>query len=174
MKHLGQLHSQYVNRNYGRTGSLWEGRFRSCLVQSENYVLACYRYIESNPVRAGLASHPGEYPWSSYRANANGVLSELVTPHGEYMRLGTTELARREAYQAMFGITLEPGRIEEIRAATHGNFVLGSKRFTRQVSATLGRRAERGHPGRPTRSPVDGNAQMELLATSEKTRSVPD
>ena len=72
MKHMGQLRSQYFNKRYGRTGSLWEGRFRSCLVQSEGYVLACYRYIELNPVRASLVIHPGDYPWSSHRNNALG------------------------------------------------------------------------------------------------------
>src|SRR5437879_9437410 len=72
MKHMGQLHSQYFNKRYGRTGSLWEGRFRSCLVQSEGYVLARYRYIKLNPVRASMVIHPGDYPWSSYRNNALG------------------------------------------------------------------------------------------------------
>ncbi|MGH8723556.1 MAG: transposase [Burkholderiales bacterium] len=167
MKHLGQLHSQYMNRNYGRSGSLWEGRFRSCLVQSEDYVLACYRYIESNPVRAGLASHPAEYTWSSYRANADGVRSALVAPHDEYLRLGSSESARREAYRALFGTTLEHERVEEIRAATNGNFALGSKPFMQQISAVLGRRAERGSPGRPPRSPAASDGQPELFTTSK-------
>ena len=68
MKHLGQRYVQYVNRTYRRSGTLWEGRFRSCLTQSEDYVLACYRYIELNPVRAGMVLKPQDYRWSSYHA----------------------------------------------------------------------------------------------------------
>ena len=75
MKHLGQRHAQHANRCYGRTGSLWEGRFRSCIVCDEAYVLRCYRYIELNPVRAGMVAHPREYPWSSYKANAETTAS---------------------------------------------------------------------------------------------------
>ncbi|ANF83628.1 Putative transposase [Pseudomonas antarctica] len=80
MKGLGQRYVQYVNRTYQRTGTLWEGCFRSCLVQQENYVLACYRYIETNPVRAGMVAHPGDYCWTSYRANAQGELSGFISP----------------------------------------------------------------------------------------------
>ncbi|MDR6234574.1 REP element-mobilizing transposase RayT [Pseudomonas psychrotolerans] len=70
MKGLGQRYVQYVNRTYRRSGTLWEGRFRSCLMQEEAYVLACYRYIEMNPIRACMVEHPAEYRWSSYRVNA--------------------------------------------------------------------------------------------------------
>lgn len=168
MKHLGQLHTQYVNRNYGRSGTLWEGRFRSCLVQSESYVLACYRYIESNPVRAGLAEHPRDYPWSSYQANAEGTGGTLVIPHPEYLRLGTTGVERRRAYQELFGFTLQPERVEEIRSATNGNFALGNERFRREVSIAVGRRAERGRPGRPSRQAQRDAAQLELSGLSRK------
>ncbi|MCD7081643.1 transposase, partial [Pseudomonas sp. MAFF 311095] len=78
MKGLGQRYVQYINRTYQRTGALWEGRFRSCLVQKDNYVLACYRYIEMNPVRAGMVAHPGDYRWTSYRANAQGEASSFL------------------------------------------------------------------------------------------------
>lgn len=81
MKHLGQRYVQYINRTYRRTGTLWEGRFRSCLAQDEGYALACYRYIELNPVRAGMVEHPAEYPWSSYRANAQGERNVVIMPH---------------------------------------------------------------------------------------------
>lgn len=168
MKHLGQLHTQYVNRTYGRSGTLWEGRFRSCLVQSEEYVLACYRYIELNPVRAGISPHPRQYTWSSYRANAEGLRNTLVTPHGEYRRLGNVDTQRRRAYQELFDSTLESERIDEIRAATNGNFALGSEPFRREVSAALGRRAERGRPGRPSQSSAESAAQLELLGAPKK------
>ena len=167
MKHLGQLHTQYVNRNYGRTGTLWEGRFRSCLVQAEDYVLACYRYIESNPVRAGLAVHPRNYAWSSYRANAEGAPDALVSPHGEYLRLGLTGFARRLAYAELFGLGAESARSEEIRAATNGNFALGGAAFKRGLARVLGRRVERGRPGRPSQRP-EGEDQLELLPSPRK------
>jgi putative transposase len=151
MKHLGQLHTQYVNRTYGRTGSLWEGRFRSCLVQSEAYVLACYRYIELNPVRAGLVTGTGDYPWSSYLANIGEVHESWITPHAEYLALGESEGERRAVYRCLFGSELQAARIEEIRVATNGNFALGDARFRREISAAAGRRAERGRPGRPAK-----------------------
>lgn len=166
MKHLGQLHTQYVNKNYCRTGSLWEGRFRSCLVQSEGYLLTCYRYIELNPVRAHLASHPGEYPWSSYAANAEGEESDLLTPHPEYVRLGNTNVERTRRYQEIVEEVEDVQRLDEIRAATNGNFALGDKRFRREISTALGRRAERGLPGRPRMEEAPGS-QLDLRAAGK-------
>lgn len=125
MKHVNQLHSQYINRTYRRTGGLWEGRFRSCLVQSESYLLTCYRYIELNPVRAGLVQHPGDYAWSSYRINALGVPSGMVTPHAEYQRLGTGEPERRRAYAELVDLGLEEEQLTEIRLSTNGGHALG-------------------------------------------------
>ena len=107
MKHLGQLHTQYMNRTYDRSGSLWEGRFRSCLVQSESYVLACYRYIELNPVRAGLVASPRDYRWSSHLANIEQVGDSPLTPHTEYLNLGENFGERRQVYQELFGSALQ-------------------------------------------------------------------
>jgi putative transposase len=87
MKHLGQRYVQYVNRAYRRSGTLWEGRYRSCLAQSEDYVLACYRYIELNPVRAAMVHHPREYRWSSFHANGDGKRDALITSHEQYLLL---------------------------------------------------------------------------------------
>src|SRR5688572_15902363 len=101
-EHLGQRYVQYVNRSYRRSGTLWEGRFRSCLIDSEPYLLACQRYIELNPVRAVMMRHPRQYRWSSYRANAEGKSGDLVTPHDQYLRLGRSAEARREAYRELF------------------------------------------------------------------------
>jgi putative transposase len=168
MKDLGQLHTQYINRTYGRSGSLWEGRFRSCLVQSDEYLLACYRYIEMNPVRAGLAHHPAAYAWSSYHANAEGLHSTFVTPHDEYLRLGVRDEERRCAYRGLFDTELDTARLSEIRAATNGNFALGDKAFTQAISAAIGRRAERGNPGRPSQSPHQDENQLDLLDLSKK------
>ena len=91
MKRLGQRYVQYVNRTYRRSGTLWEGRFRSCLTHEEDYVLRCCRYIELNPVRANMVEHPAAYLWSSYRANAQGEPSTLLTPHPHYRALGRND-----------------------------------------------------------------------------------
>ena len=94
MKGIGQLYSQYVNKRYGRCGHLWGGRFKSCLVQAEQYALMCYRYIELNPVRAGMVGRADQYAWSSHAANAKGELAEILSPHEEYERLGRTPTRR--------------------------------------------------------------------------------
>jgi putative transposase len=151
MKHLGQRYVQHVNRTYRRSGTLWEGRFRSCLVQSERYVLACYRYIELNPLRAGMVSHTRRYRWSSYRSNAEGKASHLIEPHDQYTRLGRSPDARREAYRTLFREALDEAAVAEIRAATNGGFVLGAARFQEQIAAQLGRRVTPGQAGRPPR-----------------------
>lgn len=151
MKGLGQRYVQYVNRTYRRSGTLWEGRFRSCLLQEEDYVMACYRYIELNPVRAGMVEHPGEYRWSSYRVNAQGDASVLIRPHPIYQALGAAQVERLQAYRELFRVHLEPGLVEQVRAATNGNYVLGSSRFAAEVAAAVGRRVTKGQAGRPSK-----------------------
>ena len=158
MKHLGQRYVQYVNRVYKRSGTLWDGRFRSCLTQSEGYVLACYRYIELNPVRSGMVRHPRDYRWSSFHANGDGRRDALVTPHDQYLKLARGDAGRREAYRALFNADLDPEVIERIRSATNGNVVLGGKRFEEQIAKMLKRRVTRGKAGRPVQS-VDHTAQ---------------
>ena len=149
MKHLGQRYVQYVNHTYRRSGTLWEGRFRSCLTQSKNYVLACYRYIEMNPVRAAMVVKPTDYRWSSYRANGLGKVDALITPHIEYRRLGANDVERRQAYRALFRAHVDEAIVDEIRNATNGNFALGGKRFHQRIEKALGRRVTRGVAGRP-------------------------
>ena len=162
MKHLGQRYVQYVNRTYRRSGTLWEGRFRSCLTQTEDYVLGCYRYIEMNPVRAAMVSQPQNYRWSSYHANALGKADSLINPHAEYLRLGRDDTARREAYRALFKAHLDAEMVEEIRKSTNGNFALGGERFTREIEEALARRARPGDSGRP-RHKQDSASQRDLL-----------
>lgn len=149
MKALGQRYVQYVNRTYRRSGTLWEGRFRSCLTQEEGYLVACQRYIELNPVRAGMVAHPADYPWSSYGANAEGKENRLLTPHPLYLALGADEFERKAAYRDLFRHELEPGLIDAIRSATNGNFALGDGRFGSQIALALGRRVVPGKSGRP-------------------------
>jgi putative transposase len=163
MKALGQHYVQYVNRTYRRSGTLWEGRFRSCLIQDEIYLLACQRYIELNPVRAGMVAHPAEYRWSSYRANAQNEVDALVKPHPLYEALGLDAAARQAAYRELFGHELEPTLVDKIRRATNGNFVLGNERFSVQVSSALGKRVVPGKSGRPRKvfEPESGNLFQE-------------
>lgn len=149
MKAVGQRYTQYVNRVYGRTGSLWEGRFRSCLTDSDAYVLTCMRYIELNPVRAGMVEHPAEYAWSSYRVNAQGAPSALASPHPAYVALAEDRDMRAVAYRRLFDACLPVELVNELRDATNGNRVFGGGRFAAQVEAALGCRAVRGAPGRP-------------------------
>lgn len=149
MKHLGQRYVQYINRTYRRSGTLWEGRFRSCLAQSEDYVLACHRYIELNPVRAALVRHPRDYRWSSHAANAEGKAPQWLTAHDQYLALGPTEDARRQAYRELFRAQVDESLVEQIRKATNGNFVLGNERFQAQIATVLKRRVVRAQAGRP-------------------------
>lgn len=149
MKVLGQRYVQYFNRTYQRSGTLWEGRFRSCLTQEDGYLLSCMRYIELNPVRAGMVAHPGEFRWSSYRANAQKEATPLISPHPLYLSLGKDADARSTAYRELFRHELEPGLVDEIRKATNGNFALGDNRFAAEIGAALGRRVVPGKSGRP-------------------------
>jgi putative transposase len=149
MKHLGQRYVQYVNRTYRRSGTLWEGRFRSSIVQEDAYFLRCHCYIELNPVRANMVSHPGDYRWSSFAANAGLVSSGLLTPHGEYLALGRNDNERGAAYREIFRSELDPAQLDEIRWAANGGFALGNDRFKAQIAAMLKRRVTSGAPGRP-------------------------
>ncbi|MDC8759289.1 transposase [Janthinobacterium fluminis] len=141
MKALGQQYVQYVNRRYQRSGSLWEGRYRSCLVQDETYLLVCQRYIELNPVRAGLVCEPAQYLWSSYCGNAEGRLDPILSRHPVYEAMGADGVARQDAYRGLFREALRPELLRAVRKATNGNFALGSEAFARQVEAALHRRA---------------------------------
>ena len=154
MKYLGQRYVQYINRTYRRSGTLWEGRFKSCLAQDETYVLTCHRYIELNPVRASMVDHPRDYPWSSYRANAEGNSSSLLSPHPEYRRLGQTDTKRQSGYQSLFKAHLDPETLQAIRAATNGNYVLGDNRFQETIARMLNRRVTPGKSGRPEKEKV--------------------
>jgi len=149
MKQLGQRYVQYINRTYQRSGTLWEGRYKSCLTLEEDYLMVCYRYIELNPVRAGMVELPEHYPWSSYRANGLGEASDLISVHEVYQRLGMLANERREAYRELFAQQLPSRIVDEIRDATNGNYVLGTAEFRNQVEQLLGRRAGPGVPGRP-------------------------
>lgn len=148
MQAQGRKYVQYFNFTHHRTGTLWEGRYKSTLVDADNYVLAVYRYIELNPVRAGMVSHASEYPWSSYQSNAAGKSIKLLTPHTLYLRLGDTSAERQDAYRSLFQGTMPEQDITAIRDATNKGWVLGDERFKAQIEAKTGRRATyRGRGG---------------------------
>lgn len=135
MQMLGRYYVQYFNHQYKRTGTLWEGRYKATVLDSEQYLLTCSRYIELNPVRAGMVEHPSDYPWSSYHANALGIKSSLIREHSVYTALGTDAAERRLAYGALFENQVPDKTIEEIRAATNKAWVLGNERFLQQIEA---------------------------------------
>jgi putative transposase len=143
MKDVAQRYSQYVNRKLGRSGSLWEGRFKSSIVDSQTYLLRCHRYIELNPVRAGIVPHPSDYLWSSFGTNAIGSCSTLITSHERYLALGNTESERRATYLDMFGTAPCEDELRRIREAINGGFAIGSESFIAQLETAMGRRASR-------------------------------
>lgn len=149
MKRLAQRYSQYFNRAYRRTGTLWEGRYRSALVQDDAHVLACYRYIELNPVRAGIVATPAEYSWSSHAANADGARSVLLSPHPRYLELGADARERAAAYRELVAEGLGADDSDAIRTATTRNAVIGDRDFQIRLEAELHRRVIPGRPGRP-------------------------
>ncbi len=159
MKRLGQRYVQYINRTYKRSGTLWEGRFRSSIVQQQEYLFSCQRYIEMNPVRAGIVDHPDQYRWSSYQVNGQGRSSDLIRPHSLYLSLGKTETERQIVYRDLFRHELQSEEIDTIRRAANGNFALGSNRFKEEISEILGRRVTPGKAGRPKKTDVDSSAK---------------
>jgi putative transposase len=155
MKGLGQRYVQYINRTYRRTGTLFEGRFRSALVEADGYLLACQRYIELNPVRARMVPTPEDYPWSSYRCNALGVADPVVAPHPRYLDLADADEARRSRYRGLFDDAIPQDMLTALRDATNGGFVLGSRRFQQQIATMVGRRTWPGASGRPRKAPAE-------------------
>jgi len=140
MQTLGRRYVRYFNFTHRRTGTLWEGRYKSTLVDAEDYLLTVYRYIELNPVRARMVSHASEYPWSSYQSNAIGKPIQLLTPHTLYLGLGKTDAERQEAYTSLFWGTMPERELTAIRDATNKGWVLGNDRFKAQIEAKTGRR----------------------------------
>lgn len=151
MRDLGRDYVRQVNKAYGRSGTLWEGRFKSSLVDREAYCLACYRYIELNPVRAQMVAVPADYGWSSFRVNALGMRNELITPHECWLSLGASDNARRSAYQGLFKQDLEQKQLEDIRYGVRKGLPTGNDGFRRQVEAALSVKLSNGKRGRPVR-----------------------
>ncbi len=140
MQALGRHYVPYFNGSYRRTGTLWEGRFKSCVVEEENYFLVCQKYIELNPVRAGMVEAPGDYKWSSFRLYGFGHSMKLGTPHQLYLNLGTTGDERMNAYRELFADELDRAVLHQIRQVSNQGMVLGNDRFKSEIERLTGRR----------------------------------
>lgn len=150
---LGRRYVQYINRTYRRTGTLWDSRYKSSLVQADSHLLLCQRYIELNPVRAAMVDDPAHYRWSSYRANGLGQADLLLRPHAVYAALGNGEGERLVAYRALFRPELDADAIGDIRLALNQGQPLGNSRFLDSIEKATGQRCEIRPRGRP-RKPV--------------------
>ena len=149
MQSVGRRYVQYINTTYQRTGTLWEGRHKASLVQAEQYLLTCYRYIELNPVAANMVTHPAEYPWSSYAHHALGKPNRLIHDHVLYEHLGQTSTERQYAYSELFRYALDTKDIHAIRTSTRYETPLGNERFKVQIETALGRKFKHTTRGRP-------------------------
>lgn len=149
MQHIGRRYVQYINYTYRRSGTLWEGRYKASLVDVEQYLLTCYRYIELNPVRADMVRSPSDYRWSSYRHNALGMPDRIVTPHVLYTALAAEPSMRLAVYRELFRHQVDDEALREIRTALNQEVVLGTERFREQIENTLSRRTRPGSRGRP-------------------------
>jgi putative transposase len=153
MQALGRRYVRRFNDRHGRTGTLWEGRYRSTLIEIDRYLLACMRYVEMNPVRAGLVNEPGHYRWSSHAHHVGLRVDPLITEHAVYWALGNTPFERQVAYRRLFEGGQEAGEVEAIRYATHRGWALGQDAFVESVSQNAGRRAAPRQAGRPRKVP---------------------
>lgn len=149
MQDLGRKYVRYINHSYQRTGTLWEGRYKSSLIDSDIYLLVCMRYIELNPVRAGMVEHPGDYRWSSYSCNAYGNYSALIAHHPLYARLDIDPEARRHAYRELFRQHMNDDLLHSIREALNQELVLGREDFKDRIERMTARQTRPGLNGRP-------------------------
>ena len=155
MQSLGRRYVQYYNYTYQRSGTLWEGRYKSCVVQDDLYLLECYRYIELNPVRAGMVAQPRDYSWSSYKVNIYERESAMCTPHPRYLELGQDERERGKVYREFVLSGVDDENINQIRLMTNSGMVLGSERFMDEIESLCGRRVRAKKAGRPCQAAAE-------------------
>jgi len=149
MRVVGSRYAYYLNKTYKRTGTIWEGRHKSSLIDADNYLLKCYRYIEMNPVAAAMVKSPSEYPWSSFHCNALGQANTLITPHEIYTSLGISAEERTHAYRELYQSHLAKEDIHVIRNAAHYCHPTGDNRFKESIEQQIGRRLGYAKRGRP-------------------------
>lgn len=149
MQALGRRYVRWFNDRYGRTGTLWEGRFRSAVIEGDRYLLTCCRYIELNPVRAGLVAEPGEYRWSSYRHHAGLESDVVLSDHPTLWALGNTPFERQQAYRRLFEAPIRPEDLDAVRRATNRGWAVGTAGFLRSLEQRSKRAVSPRSRGRP-------------------------
>ncbi len=147
MQSVGRRYVRYVNSTYRRTGTLWEGRYKSALIDSEHYLLVCSCYIELNPVRAGMVNQPTDYRWSSYRANAHNEPTSLLQRHALFQALGTTADTRAKHYRSLFERVIDREVLGKLRQGTEREAVIGNERFQSEIEQVLQRRTRKHSHG---------------------------
>jgi len=162
MRDLGRIYVRYFNDRHRRTGTLWEGRYHSCLVDSADYVLNCYRYIERNPVRAGMVGEASAHAWSSYRANAGTIDDPVIAPHSAYCALASDAQARCAAYRSFSAGDEHAAFLVAIREATYTGYPLVGEELRSRLQAQ-GHRVERGKPGPKRSKAEETSSSSELL-----------
>ena len=164
MQALGRRYVRYINATYGRTGTLWEGRYKASLVGDGDYLMRCQRYIELNPVRAGMTDDPAHYRWSSYRSNGLGQADALLTPHDLYLALDGDAANRQAVYRFLFRSELDREAVADIRLALEQGQPLGKGRFLDQIERMIGRRCEVRPRGRPRKMTLPDEMQQKQQA----------
>ena len=149
MQGVGRGYVRWFNRRHGRSGTLWEGRYRSTVIEAERHLLACMAYIDLNPVRAGMVARPQDYPWSSHGHHIGLRTDPLITPHPLYWQLGNTPFARERAYAEMVGAGLNPDQMTALTRAAHSGWALGGADFIAELQRRTERRVARAAAGRP-------------------------
>lgn len=151
MQWVGRYYVPYFNRKYERVGTLWQGRFKASLIDSEQYFMTCSRYIELNPVRAGMVARPEDYPWSSYAHHIGITHDPLIVDHNLYWALGNTPFDREAAYKDLVDQALSVAEVDEVTAATLKGWALGSEKFKASLEKQASRRVGPVKRGRPTK-----------------------
>ncbi len=154
MQYVGRHYVPYINHMYGRSGTLWEGRYKASLIESESYLLTCMRYIELNPVRANMVKSPGQYKWSSYQSNATQKEDPLLTQHPKYKALGRTKQQRKHAYRELFRHHIDDKDLHNIRECWQSGTPLGNDRFRAKIEQRLKTKVGQTQRGRPRKTTV--------------------
>ena len=170
MQALGRRYVRYINSTYHRTGTLWEGRYKSSLVGDGDYLMRCHRYIELNPLRASMVSDPRDYRWSSHHALAFGDADPLVSPHADYLALSVDDMTRKQHYRTMVMDAVVAEDLDTIRRHLQRQHPYGTDRFRQTIEAQLGRTVGPQKIGRPRKQPEEqsqNRGQSRLLIPVE-------
>ena len=156
MQWIGRYYVPYFNVKYARTGTLWQGRYKTAVIDSERYFLLCSRHIELNPVRAGIVAAPGDFRWSSYRHHVGLAHDPLITEHPLYWALGNTPFAREAAYQHLVDQTVSAQDASALTEATLKGWAIGSESFKKALEKDVQQRVTPVKAGRPRKRALPG------------------